>query len=194
MAKKRVAKKKVAAAPKRKAVKKVAKGIAAKRKAVPKKAVHAKKAASKAVKSAPKAPGSRTQGNQTRRRHEEPRRRGQGELLRTERGAAGRCATAFLPEPGQPNSRRVKDDLAEEFGEEFVASATSGEIDRRRPRRGAHGGAWRPVHHDDRSEPVRARASTHRTRRTPSRSRSHARRAKASLASPARSQNAANGG
>ena len=34
---------------------------------------------------------------------------------------------AFLPDLGDGQNRRVKDDLAEELGEEFVAAATSGE-------------------------------------------------------------------
>jgi hypothetical protein len=95
------------AAPKKAAPKKAAPKKAAPKKAAPKKAALARKPA-RDVKASP--PPLRDQGG--RARH-------------TNRRSDG--AAAFLPDPTAIGHKRVRDDLAEELGEEFVAAVTSGE-------------------------------------------------------------------
>jgi hypothetical protein len=116
----RSAAKKATPAKKRTAVKKAAPKKAAPKKAAPKKAAPKKAAPKKAAPALKKTtmpkrpPAERDTIDQ--------------QALRA-RSGKGRMdgANAFLPDPSATGHRRVKDDFAEGLGEEFVATATSGE-------------------------------------------------------------------
>ncbi len=127
---KRVARKPVA---KKTAKKVVAKGAVAKKaakKVVAKRAV-AKKAAKKVVakrpvakKAAKKVVAKKAVGRKTSPPRSAPRRKN---LRAPARNGRPDGAAAFLPDPTAIGHRRVRDDFAEELGEEFVSTATSGE-------------------------------------------------------------------
>jgi len=91
-----------------------------------KKVVATKKRAKKAVVArkqvAPKPRGARRAATAKPAKSRKPRHPAASPRSGRPDGAA-----AFLPDPTAIGHRRVKDDLAEELGEEFVSGATSGE-------------------------------------------------------------------
>jgi hypothetical protein len=125
----KLAKKKPAAAKKavskRPAQKRGRKKPAAVKKASPKKGL-ARKTPGKPAKAGvpkakPAAPARRTAGKTS------PSPAGAKNGASRHKNARRDGALAFLPDPTVIGHRRVRDDLAEELGEEFVAAVTSGE-------------------------------------------------------------------
>jgi hypothetical protein len=125
VAKRPLAKKAVGKKAAKKVVAKKAVAKKAAKKVVAKRAV-AKKAAKRAVakKAAKKVVAKKAVGRRTSPPRSAPRRKN---LRAPARNGRPDGAAAFLPDPTAIGHRRVRDDFAEELGEEFVSTATSGE-------------------------------------------------------------------